>query len=94
MSTRRYTLVQGIDKDRNRFRPSDWADRFCCILSSYGDDRRIRYSPMLLPTYVEGVRSIRMDRRLEEVHPDIAQALMDFARTNNLTVTESIEEVA
>ena len=80
-------IIQGVTKDGRKFRPSDWAERMSGMLSTFGDDHRIHYSPKLRPISIEGVKCIALNEELEVSHPGIFRQIMDFASRNNLEVT-------
>jgi len=81
-------IVQGITEDGRKFRPSDWAERMSGMLSTFGKDQRIRYSPMLKPITLNGVKCIEVDSTLENSQPGIYLQVMNFAKLNNLSVIE------
>jgi hypothetical protein len=53
-------IIQGLTSAGRPFRPSDWADRLCGIMSRFhpdqvgGFDRHLRYSPYVTPALIEG----------------------------------------
>ncbi len=81
-------IIQGLTNDGRKFRPSDWAERMSGALSSFGGGR-IHYSPMLRPIAYNGVKAVVLDPKLEEREPELFAYIMDFARSNNLRVTEA-----
>lgn len=81
-------IIQGLTNDGRKFRPSDWAERMCGALSSFGGGR-IHYSSMLRPIAYNGVKSVVVDPRLEELQPEFFSYIMEFARTNNLRISEA-----
>jgi len=85
-------IIQGITEDGRKFRPSDWAERMSGMMSSFGDDHRIHYSPKLRPISHEGAKCIALDTSLKESHPAIYRQIMDFAERNGLTIIQSPEE--
>ena len=42
-------VIQGVTLDGKPFRPSDWAERLCGVMSAFGGDRRMQYSPFVHP---------------------------------------------
>jgi len=84
----RTLIIQGVTQDGRKFRPSDWAERMSGMLSSFGDDHRIHYSPQLRPVSIDGVKCIALDEKLKITHPATFQQIMDFATRNNLTITD------
>ena len=62
-------VIQGITLDGKPFRPSDWAERLCGVMSAFGADNRMQYSPYVHPVTASGVRCVVVDVRLEELEP-------------------------
>lgn len=84
-------IIQGTTNEGRKFRPSDWAERMSGALSTF-DGGRINYSPMLRPIAFNGVKSIVVHPDLEQSQPDLFQYIMDFARANDLRITEADSE--
>ncbi|MFQ6334795.1 DUF3579 domain-containing protein [Methylophilus sp. 3sh_L] len=79
-------IIQGITLGGKPFRPSDWVDRMCSTYASFGDDKKLRYSPYLKPKLVNNVRSLSVDMKLKDVNPAGFEQLMQFAKENQLSV--------
>ena len=77
-------VIQGITESGQPFRPSDWAERLCGMMSIFGEDSRLSYSPYLKPIMAAGIRCVVVDLRLEELDPDAFRFLLGFARDNEL----------
>jgi hypothetical protein len=75
-----------------KFRPSDWAERMSGMLSTFGRDQRIRYSPLLYPMTVNGVKCISIDPDLQKCHPEMFTYILQWAESNRLNIVESEEE--
>lgn len=86
-------VIIGVTHTGQTFRPSDWAERLCGCMSLFGEDQRINYSPYLKPVFTAGIKSVVIDRRLEESNPEAFGFLMSFARDNELQVREGRHEV-
>jgi hypothetical protein len=82
-------IIQSITRDGKRFRPSDWVDRICSSYATFGDDRKLRYSPYLKPEMIDGVRCLAVDMQLRNANPDGFEELMQFAEENNLNILNS-----
>ena len=85
-------FIQSLTKDGKPFRPSDWVDRMCSSYATFGDDRKLRYSPYLKPEMVDGVRCLAVDLRLKDTNPDGFEELMQFATENQLKVLNEAGE--
>ena len=77
-------VIQGVTESGQPFRPSDWAERLCGMMSVFGEDRHLSYSPYLKPIITAGVRCVVVDVRLEEMDPAAYRFLLDFAKDNEL----------
>ena len=77
-------VIQGITESGHPFRPSDWAERLCGMMSVFGEDRHLSYSPYLKPIITAGVRCVVVDIKLEELDPSAFRFLLDFAKDNEL----------
>jgi hypothetical protein len=80
-------VIQGLTQDGRTFRPSDWAERLCGVLASFGD-KKLSYHAFVRPMLLEGVRCVAVDKKLEKLHPQVFQYLTDFARDNGLRVID------
>jgi hypothetical protein len=77
-------VIQGVTESGHPFRPSDWAERLCGMMSVFGEDRHLTYSPYLKPIIAAGVRCVVVDVSLEELDPAAFRFLMEFAKDNAL----------
>lgn len=84
-------VIRGVTTTGQRFRPSDWAERLCGVMSCYrpggvatGRDAMIGYSPYCRPTTIDGVKCVIVDVRLRELERMAFDFVMNFARDNNL----------
>lgn len=77
-------VIQGLTLDGKPFRPSDWAERLCGVMSAFGTDGRMQYSPYVFPVSSAGVKCVVVLKDLEEVEPMAFNFLLNFARDNEL----------
>lgn len=81
-------VIQGVTKKGRAFRPSDWAERLCGIMCTFGGDQQMRYSPYVRPVMLDGVRCVIVEPSLIEVEPRAYRFLLDFASDNELVVID------
>ena len=81
-------IIQGLTLNGRTFRPSDWAERLSGVMSTVGGDRRMSYSPYVKPLTYEGVKSVAIDKKLQEVDARAFDFLLSFARDNELQIIE------
>lgn len=88
-------FVQGITADGKVFRPSDWAERLAGVMSGFrpegmgGTASHLGYSPWCVPTMVNGIKCVVVNRAIQGAEPLAWDFVMNFARDNNLVVTEA-----
>lgn len=79
-------VMLGITAKGEKFRPSDWAERLCGMMSVFGEDRQLSYSPYLKPVTIQGTPCVVVDNDLQKIDPAAYQFLMGFAQDNELTL--------
>ncbi len=77
-------VIVGITSDGRRFRPSDWAERLCGVLSAFGAGKKMTYSPYVTPGHSEGEKAVFVDHRLYAVEPMAYRFVVNFAQDNDL----------
>ena len=82
-------FIQSLTRQGKPFRPSDWVDRICSSYATFGDDRKLRYSPYLKPELIGGVRCLAVDMRLKDTNPEGFEDLMLFANENQLNILDA-----
>lgn len=87
-------FIQGLTKGGKTFRPSDWAERLCGVMSCFGPsgtgpNAYMQYSPYVRPTMVGDVKCVVVSEKLREVEPMAFDFVMNFARDNELQLTEA-----
>lgn len=82
-------IIEGNTRAGKPFRPSDWVDRMCSTYATFGENRKLKYSPYLKPRVVNGVRCLAVDLKLKDVNPEGYAQLMHFAEENQLNVLDS-----
>ena len=81
-------IIQGMTMHGRAFRPSDWAERLCGIMSTFGGDHQMRYSPHVRPVLLDGMRCVVVASALIEIEPRAHRFLLDFAKDNELIVID------
>jgi hypothetical protein len=88
-------FIHGVTVEGKAFRPSDWAERLCGVMSCYrpggvgpGRDAFIGYSPYVRPITIGGVKCVVVDERLKDIEPMALNFVLNFARDNGLPVYE------
>mgnify|MGYP005839575271 CR=1 FL=1 len=88
MSTPGKIIIQGITNDGRKFRPSDWAERLCGAVASYGPNRRIMYHPCVSLASYDNTKAVVIDKSLANNDEMLYDFLVNFAKENNLKVQE------
>lgn len=79
-------IIVGVTSEGRKFRPSDWAERLCGIMSAFGSERRMTYSPYVQPGDRNGDKCVFVDGRIHDVEPMAYTFLVNFAKDNDLRV--------
>lgn len=87
-------FIQGLTQDGKTFRPSDWAERLAGVMSSFRPGgaqpgSHLSYSPWCVPTTLNGVKCVIVNRALKEAEPMAWDFCLNFARDNNLQLAEA-----
>ncbi len=89
-------LIQGVTHDGKVFRPSDWAERLCGVMSQFRPPGQrlvagapLAFSPYVHPVMVGSVKCVVVDARLEDLEPMAMEFVQNFARDNNLPFVEA-----
>ncbi len=88
-------FIQGITSDGRQFRPSDWAERLCGVMSCFrpegsgGPHAHLRYSPYVRPTVLGGVKSVIVNEGLREIEPLAYHFVVNFAKDNDLQIVKA-----
>jgi hypothetical protein len=90
VSTTADVVIWGITRRGQRFRPSDWAERLAGLVSAFGTDNKLTYSPLVSPVAVQGIPAVIVGHALEALEPRLYQFLLGFARDNDLQ-TERVD---
>jgi len=79
-------LIKGLTAEGKPFRPSDWAERLCGVMSAFGSDGRMQYSPYVYPITSAGLKCVVVVLVLCEIEPMAYNFLVNFAKENELQV--------
>lgn len=79
-------VIQGVTKDGEVFRPSNWGERLSDMLSTTGNDGRVVYSSYVRPMLIQGVSSVVVRFSLETADPHAFELVRQFVSGNHLTV--------
>ena len=92
----RELFIQGLTQDGKAFRPSDWAERLAGAMSCFrpegsagGIAAFIGYSPLCVPTTINGVKCVIVSEALRDIEIMAWDFVMNFARDNQLQVVEA-----
>ena len=93
-STAKEIFIQGITRDGRTFRPSDWAERLAGVMCSFRPGgaqpgSHLNYSPWCVPTVINGIKCVVVNRELRDYEPMAWDFVLGFARDNELQVVEA-----
>ena len=87
-------IIKGLTLSGQQFRPSDWSDRLCGVMSAFGADEQLRYSPLVTPALRDGLRCVIVRRELAALEPRLFRFFLSFAVDNELQITFDADAVA
>ena len=79
-------VIRGVTTSGKSFRPSDWAERLCGVMSAFGRERHLEYSPYVQPVNSGGVNCVVVSKSLQDIEPMAYNFLLNFAKDNELEV--------
>ena len=85
-------VIYGINSNGKTFRPSDWTDRLCGILTSFTDDKNFLSYEWVKPLVIDNVRCITIAAQLRDTNPTMFRFLMDFAADNDLQIVSNLDD--
>jgi hypothetical protein len=93
-STAKEVFIQGLTSEGRTFRPSDWAERLAGVMSQFRPGgaqpgSHLSYSPWCVPTVVNGVKCVVVHSDLRAHEPMAWDFVLNFARDNDLQVSEA-----
>jgi Protein of unknown function (DUF3579) len=87
-------VIKGLTRDGQQFRPSDWSDRLCGVMSAFGADEQLRYSPLVQPALRDGLRCVIVRKELAALEPRLFKFFLSFAVENELQIAFDADAVA
>lgn len=95
MASKTY-LIRGVTHSGKPFRPSDWAERLCGVMSPFRPagqraiaNKPMQFSPYVRPVMVGGIKCVLVDERLDQIEPMAMEFVRNFARDNELPFEEA-----
>ena len=93
-NTAKEIFILGTTKDGKTFRPSDWAERLAGVMSPFRPGgpqpgSHLGYSPWCVPTTMNGVKCVIVNRELRDYDIMAWDFCVNFARDNELQVAEA-----
>ena len=88
-------FILGQTSDGRQFRPSDWAERLCGVMSCFrpegtgGRNAHLQFSPYVRPTVLNGVKAVVVNADLKKIEPLAYHFVVDFAKDNDLQVVDA-----
>jgi hypothetical protein len=87
-------FIIGKTSDGRQFRPSDWAERLCGVMSCFNPDgggrnAHLQYSPYVRPTMIDGIRSVVVNTALKQLEPLAFHFVVNFAKDNDLQLVDA-----
>ena len=92
--TSKQVFIQGITHEGRTFRPSDWAERLAGVMSQFRpggtqQGSHLGYSVWCIPTVIDHIKCVVAHRDLRDAEPMAWDFVMNFARDNDLQVSDT-----
>ena len=93
-------IIFGVTSTGEKFRPSDWIERFCGVMAPYDStyqasgervniQKGMGYSDLVFPTTHKGERVVMASKQLNDIEPLAWEFVLNFIKENDLK-TENI----
>jgi hypothetical protein len=88
-------FILGLTSDGRQFRPSDWAERLCGVMSCFrpegsgGPNAHLQYSPYVRPTVLNGTKAVVVNSALRNIEPLAYHFVANFAKDNDLQIVDA-----
>lgn len=88
-------FILGLTSDGKQFRPSDWAERLCGVMSCFrpegtgGPNAHLAFSPYVRPTILNGVKAVVVNNDIKNIEPLAYHFVRNFATDNDLQIVEA-----
>jgi len=88
-------IIRGITSKNAVFRPADWAERLCGVMSCFrpdgfaGRNAHMTYSMHVKPTVIDGTKCVVVDEALRLTQPLAYHFVMNFANDNDLQILDA-----
>lgn len=88
-------FILGLTSNGRQFRPSDWAERLCGVMSCFqpegsgGRHAHLQFSPYVRPTMLNGVKAVLVKNALKDLDALAYHFVVNFAKDNDLQVVDA-----
>jgi hypothetical protein len=88
-------IILGVTSQGRQFRPSDWAERLCGVMSCFrppgsgGRNTRMQFSPYVYPTTMNGAKAVVVNNAIKNVEPLAYHFVVNFAKDNDLQIIDA-----
>jgi hypothetical protein len=86
-------IILGVTSKGRQFRPSDWAERLCGVMSCFRPEGsgggRMQFSPYVYPTVMNGVKAVVVNNAIKNVEPLAYHFVVNFAKDNDLQIVDA-----
>jgi hypothetical protein len=88
-------IILGVTSNGRQFRPSDWAERLCGVMSCFrpagsgGRNAYMQFSPYVYPTIMNGVKAVVVNNAIKSIEPLAYHFVVNFAKDNDLQVIDA-----
>ncbi|PWF46010.1 DUF3579 domain-containing protein [Massilia glaciei] len=88
-------FILGTTSTGAQFRPSDWAERLCGVMSHFrpegtgGPNAHLQFSPYVRPAVLGGAKAVVVNNALRKLEPLAYHFVVNFAKDNDLQIVDA-----
>ncbi|MFT5644877.1 MAG: hypothetical protein ACI83P_002441 [Janthinobacterium sp.] len=88
-------FILGVTRSGKQFRPSDWVERLCGVMSCFdptntgGRNAHLQFSRFVRPIVLNGMKAVVVNTALRQFEPMAFHFVVDFAKDNDLQVVDA-----
>ena len=88
-------FILGVTSNGKQFRPSDWAERLCGVMSCFdaanarGRNAHLQFSRFVRPIVLNGMKAVVVNAALRQFEPMAFHFVVEFAKDNDLQVVDA-----
>ena len=88
-------FILGVTSNGKQFRPSDWAERLCGVMTCFDPasagarNAHLHFSRFVRPILLNGMKAVVVNAELRQFEPMAFHFVVEFAKDNDLQVVDA-----